>query len=88
MYQSKISVFEEKHMLSTLLYLREHPGCNKSDLYTAVSRNPRMPEKLETLESLGLVRLYSRQGSASTFMELTDKGYRFADAIASADGLL
>lgn len=88
MYESKISLLEERHMLSTLLYVREHPGCSKSDLYRAVSKNPRMPDKLEILQSLGLLRLYNRDGSSSTFMELTDKGSEFAEAIASADRLL
>ena len=44
MSQPRITVLEEKHMISTLLYLREHPGCNKSDLYMAVSRNPACPK--------------------------------------------
>ena len=37
--------FEEKHVISILMYVAGNPGCKKTDIYDAVSRNPRMPEK-------------------------------------------
>lgn len=47
--------FEEKHVISILMYVAGNPGCKKTDIYDAVSRNPRMPEKIEILESMGLM---------------------------------
>ena len=38
--------FEEKHVISILMYVAGNPGCKKTDIYDAVSRNPRMPEKI------------------------------------------
>ncbi len=51
--------FEEKHVISILMYVAGNPGCKKTDIYDAVSRNPRMPEKIEILESMGLMTLTS-----------------------------
>ena len=38
-----------------MIYLLDNDGCRKSDIYRDVSRNPRMPEKLDLLENRGLI---------------------------------
>ena len=48
-------LFEEKHVMHTLIFIGQHPGCMKTEIYDAISHNPRMPEKLEMLENAGLV---------------------------------
>ena len=52
---SDILVLEGRHMIAVLLYLRDHEGCMKSDIYRALTRTPRFPEKLDLLESSGLI---------------------------------
>ena len=48
------TILEEKHMVSIIMYLTENDGCMKTDVYTDVARNSRMPEKLGMLEDAGL----------------------------------
>lgn len=74
-----ISVLEERHMISIMLFLAENDGCNKTCIYDAVSRNPRMPEKLNALEESGLLVQASRDDSRSTTVSLTEKGRIVSD---------
>ena len=50
MKQYKIKALEEKHILSTILFLGENGVTSKTTLYENVSKNPRMPDKLCELE--------------------------------------
>ena len=74
-----IKVLESKHMLSTLLFLLGNGSCTKMELYNGVSKNPRMPEKLEELVGLGLLTIGTRD--RATEVCLTDKGRDVASAI-------
>lgn len=83
-----IRVLEEKHMVSIILHLLEHDGCTKTDLYNGVSKNPRMPDKLDLLESAGLVRQVQRQDSPAVTLMLTDAGRGIAECLAEADRVI
>lgn len=72
MRKDKLSIFEEKHIIGILMYVADNPDCMKTEIYEAVSRNPRMPEKIETLESVGLMT--HRTVDRSTFYSLTEGG--------------
>ena len=82
------AVLEERHMISTILFLSEREGCTKSELYRAVSTNPRMPEKLDILEGAGLIRQQREESSRTTRVELTDLGKRVSAALAEIDSLM
>ncbi len=69
-----IRVLEERHMVSIMLYLSDNDGCTKSDLYGAVSNNPRMPDKLNALEASGLIRQESSPDTRAVRVYLTDIG--------------
>ena len=75
----KIAELEEKHVLSTLLYLKDHDGCKKIELYRDVSPNPRMPNKLSVLENLGLIRIDQESKRCNIF--LTDKGKAVCESL-------
>lgn len=81
-------VLEEKHMISTLLFLSGNDGCNKSELYRAVSTNPRMPDKLDILERAGLIRQDSNDGSRAVNIRLTDLGNAVSAKLAEIDSLM
>lgn len=68
-----ITVLEEKHILSTILYLTKGP-CTKMDLYNNVSKNPRMPDKLMRLQELGLLDMEKDPVTRVTIVALTSKG--------------
>lgn len=68
------SVLEEKHLISTLMYLLDNDGCTKTELYNGVSNNPRMPYKLAQLEGLGLLTMRMAEESRAMRVFLTEKG--------------
>lgn len=71
-----IRVLEERHMVSVLLYIRDHEGCMKSDIYRDIIHSTRFPEKLTLLELNGLIKV---EGSRVTCIRLTDKGRIIAE---------
>lgn len=75
-------ILEEKHMISTLLYLYEHGPSRKMDIYENVSKNPKMPDKLEKLEEYGLVNIIpDTEGRATVVISLSDKGEKTAEIL-------
>lgn len=69
-------------MISTLLYLYEHGPSRKMDIYENVSKNPRMPDKLEKLEEYGLVNIIpDTEGRATVIISLSDKGEKTAEIL-------
>lgn len=83
-----ISVFEEKHMISILTYLDANGPSRKIDLYEAVSSNPRMPDKLNHLEAIGLVTQNMDMTSRSTIVALTSEGKEVAELFLQIDRCL
>ena len=53
-------VLEPSHMVAIILYVHDHPGCMRSDVYRDVTRNANTLWKLRLLEARGLDR--DRQG--------------------------
>ena len=84
----KIQVLEERHVLSILIYLSQNDGCRKSDLYRDISRNPRMPDKLDILERSGLIEQIPIGDHNSVRIMLTDVGRNVADALADVERML
>ncbi len=82
----KIADLEEKHILSTLLYLRDNDGCKKIELYRDVSPNPRMPNKLNVLEKMGLITIDQENKRSNIF--LTEKGKKVAESVKSIEDAL
>ena len=57
-------ILESSHMVSIMLYLYDSGECRKSDIYDAVGRGNRMPDKLDSRPVIGLTEL----GSQVAFM--------------------
>lgn len=74
-----LSLLESRQSMRTVLFIREHEGCRKMELYDAVCGDGRMPKKLDNLEAAGLI-VQERVGM-STLLSLTGKGRRVADAL-------
>lgn len=77
----QIGVLEEKHAITTMIYLLDNDGCRKSDIYRDVSRNPRMPEKLDLLEGCGLIVQSPIDDRNSVNIHLTEMGKDVAVAL-------
>ena len=79
-----IKTLESKHMMGILLFLLENGISSKMDLYNGVSKNPRMPEKLDELAGIGLVTVNTENRTG--FVDLTEKGKDVAELVkAMAD---
>lgn len=81
-------LLSEKHMMSILMFLRTFGASSKSEIYKAVSTNPRMSKKIETLENAGLVS--SRRDAHSrnkVIIDLTPAGISCADTLLELERL-
>ena len=80
--------FEEKHLISIMLFLCINGSCRKIDIYDNVTSNPRVPDKLNRLEAMGLITQDKSAGSKSVTVSLTDKGRQIADRLVELDRLV
>lgn len=80
------SILEEKHMVSIIMYLAENDGCKKTDLYSGVSRNGRMPLKLEMLEDAGIITM--DRGSKTVLIRMTEVGREVAGQLRALESVL
>lgn len=75
-------LMQEKHVMSIILYLNEHGPCRKTDIYSAVSRGTRMPDKLEGLQKFGIIEIVKGTDSNRSIISLTDKGRKTGELIS------
>lgn len=81
-------LLETSNTFDILLYIRDHPLCRKTDVYRNVSRNTRIPAKIDEMEGLGLILFGGVIGSSATHLSLTDKGVRFINLLTEAESIL
>ena len=79
--KATVEILEGKHILSTLLYISRLSPVLKSDIYNDISRCSTMPEKLEGLQSAGLVEIHHTGRTDSNVNIITEKGWKVADLI-------
>ena len=80
-----VTAFEEKHMISMLMFLGANGPSRKIDIYDGVSSNPRMPDKLNILEGMGLITQEVDSVTRSTIVSLTEPGEQIAGMIVAID---
>lgn len=83
-----IITFEEKHLIAILTFLAMNGPCRKIDVYDAVSTNPRMPQKLDKLESMGLIMQEYDPRMRSNMITITEAGRSVADHLFAIDSIL
>ncbi|MBR4227103.1 MAG: winged helix-turn-helix transcriptional regulator [Candidatus Methanomethylophilaceae archaeon] len=73
--EANYKLFETKHVLRILVFLHLCGPKSKSDIYRAVSTNPRMAYKLDLMEAYGLVAKKPKEsGSRREVYDLTPRG--------------
>ncbi len=73
--ESNFRLFETKHVMRILVFLHLCGPKSKSDIYRAVSTNPRMADKLDLMEERGLLfRMPKERGSRKILYDLTPRG--------------
>lgn len=78
--------FSSANSIDLIVYIRNHPGCRKSDVYHDVTRNVHTLEKLREFRNLGLLDMDETE--VRTFMSLTGKGERIAELLEEAGSIL
>lgn len=74
-------VLEPSHMVAIILYVHDHPGCMRSDVYRDVTRNANTLWKLRLLETRGILDMSQRGSYNSCLLRLTDRGERVAELL-------
>ncbi len=80
-----VTTFEEKHMIAMLMFLGVNGPSRKIDIYEGVSSNPRMPDKLNHLEKIGLITQDTDMVTRSTIVTLTPAGKQVASLFVAID---
>ena len=80
-------ILESARMVSVLLYLYENGESRRMELYNAVGRNNRLPDKLEVLREMGLV-YYGEDNSVRSAIGLTDLGVHVASKLCDIDAVI
>lgn len=80
-----VIALEEKHMISVLMFLGANGPSTKIDIYEGVSSNPRMPDKLNHLEEMGLISQEMDMTTRSTIVTLTPAGEQVASLFVAID---
>ena len=81
-----IRLLEEKHVMHILDFIGSNPDCMKTEIYKAVSHNPRIPDKLKKLVEAGLVTATINENC--TRYTLSDDGARIRELVAEISTLL
>ena len=68
-------------MLTILLFLKHNRPAIKTEIYSNISRNINMIDKLNTLEEMGLIGMYNTFDSNTCYVILTDKGEKVAQQL-------
>ena len=79
--EDAIHLLQERHVISIIMFLSDAGPCRKDDIYEAVSRGTRMPDKLECLREMGLIEMERINGTSNVFIDLTDKGRRVSHLV-------
>lgn len=80
-----VTALEEKHIIAMLVFLAANGPSRKIDIYDGVSSNPRMPDKLNLLEDMGLVQQDMDPVTRATVVSLTESGDEVASLLLAVD---
>ena len=78
---STLSKLDRKNMLSIIMFLKDNRPANKTDIYSNISRNVNMADKMDALQRMGLICIHDTFEKNMSYIVLTDKGERVADII-------
>ena len=80
-----LDTLSSKHVLTILMYVGKMSPVVKSDIYNDVSRCSNMGEKIESLNELGLIKIYRPARTKTNVVVITDKG---REVVARLQGIL
>lgn len=78
---------ESSRIVTMMLYLYSNGETRKSELYKAVGRGNRMPDKLESLRDLGLI-YFRGDNEVRPIIGLTSLGFQVASHLQDIDNVI
>ena len=81
-----VGVLENKHSIATIIFLYRNGPSIKTTIYDNVSRNPRMPDKIDALEEAGLISQESE--SRVVWVSLTPMGLKVGEHLSAVAELM
>ena len=76
-----LSKLQGAHVLSMIDYIDRNSPLTKTDIYTNISRSSGTAKKLEDLESMGLIKIFTTGRTNLNVIVITKKGKRVAEYI-------
>ena len=73
--------------LSILMFLKENRPAIKTEIYNKVSGSASLQSKLDKLQDMGLIQMYSSDTNVKIYVVLTDKGERVVRLIDEMIGV-
>lgn len=86
--EKSVVSLEEKHLISILMYMSINEECKKMDIYNQITSNPRIPEKLDRLEGMGLIKQTHDPNQRSVIISLTPIGKQVTEILKEVDRLI
>ena len=81
-----LELFESGRAIQVLRYICANDGCMRTDIYKAVSRNAKMPQKIDEMISVGLVEQEPEGGALR--LHPTDSGTRVSELLDEISSII
>ncbi len=81
-------LFSERNTCGILVYLHLFGPRSRTEIYNAISTNPRMPIKLDMMEKMGLIKQTDRDMNGKRMVTLTATGTKFAATLCNLEKML
>ncbi len=81
-------LLESANTVDILFFVRDNPGCFKSEIYQNVTRNAHTREKISRLCEKGLLSSTPTGKANNSYLTLTDKGRRIVELLSEIDEIL
>ena len=81
-------LLESANSVDILLYIGEHPLCQKSEIYAYITRNAHTREKIDRLHEEGLLSIIPTGKANNSLLELTEKGHRIVELLSEIEDIL
>ena len=89
MSRTKIGeLLESANTVDILFFVRDHPGCYKSEIYQNITRNAHTREKIARLCEEGLLSTTPTSKANNSFLNLTDRGREIVCLLSKVEDIL
>ena len=81
-------ILESANTVDILFFVRDHPGCYKSEIYQNITRNAHTREKIARLCDEGLLSTTPTGKANNSFLDLTDRGREIVGLLSEIEDIL